>query len=273
VVATAAGFQVSGRDDLNYISELQFRPYLVAAPDQLSWAALKALIDIIPDSVLALRTAGFLICLLPCLVLSSKRVDQSAIIYFAISISPLYWDLYFNQVRLALGVGLFLIILAYGRQLLAPLIGALGHTSVLLFLFPPAIIIAPFALSLVEMLDAESYAAIRLTAYRDLEYLFMPWYFGWELIVLALAFAYEKKGKQALGLVIYAIAVRLLADRLSVEIARRLLEIGVFIYSPLVSYLRTNVAPTHQMIALYILLGLLSLYAGIAGGVVSVGSL
>jgi hypothetical protein len=142
-----------------------------------------------------------------------------------------------------------------------------------LFLFPPAIIIAPFALSLVEMLDAESYAAIRLTAYRDLEYLFMPWYFGWELIVLALAFAYEKKGKQALGLVIYAIAVRLLADRLSVEIARRLLEIGVFIYSPLVSYLRTNVAPTHQMIALYILLGLLSLYAGIAGGVVSVGSL
>ena len=273
LIATLLGAEVSGRDDINYISELQTRPYLVAAPDQLSWIILKLLINISPDPVLALRAAGFLICLGTCSLLLSRQAGNSTISYFLLSVFPLYWILYFNQLRLGLAVGLYLMMLVQGRRLLAPFVGALAHSSTLVFIFPPAIILAPFTLSVIGLLDPASFAAVRFAAYRDAEYLLMPWYFGWELVGLALVLAFEQKTARALGVIVYVVAVRLLADRVSVEIARRLLELGLFAYSPVASYLRTGTVPMQSMLGFYLLLGLLALYAAMAGGVVSLGGM
>lgn len=273
LLATILGTPVNGRDDLNYINELQTRPFLAASPDQLSWIVLKLVIGVAIDPVMALRLSGFLICLGTCSLLLSKRAGDRTILYFLISISSLYWTLYFNQLRLGLAVGLFFLMLIRGRQLLAPFIGGLAHSSMLLLIFPPAIILAPFTLSVVELFDPSSFAAVRFAAYRDAEYLLMPWYFGWELVGLALVLAFEQKPARAFGVVVYAIAVRMLADRVSVEIARRLLELGLFAYSPVISYLRTRVEPMQSILGFYALLGMLSLYAAIAGGVVSIGGM
>lgn len=272
VLATLFGMQVSGRDDINYLSELQTRPYLVPAPDQLSWIGLKVMTENIPDPVVALRLAGFLVCLGTCLAILSKRVGDWALACFALSIAPLYWTLYFNQIRLGIGIALYLLLLTRVRPLLAPVGAALAHSSVLIFIFPPAIIAAPFMLGVMELLDPGSFAAVRFAAYRDAEYLLMPWYFGWELVALALAFAVQKQGGRAVGLIVYAVAVRLLADRISVDIARRLLELGLFIYSPVIAYLRTRTLPAQHMVGLYVLFGLLSLYTALAGGVVRIGA-
>lgn len=268
VFLTAVGVPIRARDDLNYLTELASRPYFVVAPDQLSWIFLKLIIDAIADPVLALRLVGLVIVLATIIVLSPKRAGPQAWLYLLISVAPLYWTIYFNQVRLGLALAIYLFLLALGWRRLAPLGGVFAHTSVLVLLFPPAAIAAPFMLDLLELIDPTSYAAMRFAAYRDAEYLSMPWYFGWELIALAAITAFEKKTPRAIGIVIYVIAVRLLADLLSVEVARRLLELGLLAYSPIVTYVSDRVRPSKAMLFFYAAVGVLAAYATLAGGVV-----
>lgn len=268
--STWAGFPVTGRDDINYLGELYTRPYLLFAPDQLSWVLLKFMVSTIPDPVFALRLVGLIIMTLTCWMLLRKRAGEWALAYFAVSILPIYLTLYFNQVRLALALAIYLLILTYKRPVAAAVGSTLAHTSTVLLLFPPAVIAAPFLLGLADLIDPTSFAAIRYAAYRDLQYLLMPWYFGWELMLLALMFLYEKKLSKAIGLVGLAVAVRLIAEGFSVDAARRLLELGLFAYSPVVTYLKIDEHPSQLVLAYYLALGLLFIYTGVAGGVVTI---
>lgn len=270
VLLTAIGLPVEARDDVNYLSELASRPYFVVAPDQFSWIFLKLVVDAIPDPVLALRLVGLLIVVATILALTPKRAGSQAWFYLLVSVAPLYWTIYFNQVRLGLALAIFLMLLAWGWRRIAPLGGGLAHASILVVIFPPAIIIAPFTLNLVELIDPTSYAVMRFEAYRDAAYLSMPWYFGWELIALSAIFASEKKLSRAVGLVIYAVAVRMLADLLSVDVARRLLELGLLAYSPIVSYLAHREQPGKPILAFYAVAGAIAAYAALAGEVVVV---
>lgn len=268
VLLTSIGLTVTSRDDLNYFLELESRPYIIYSPDFISWAALKFFYDLIDNHFLSMRLVGLFIVSVTLFIIAPRRAGQEAWFYFLISIAPFYWNIYFNQARLGLGLAILFLVLTWGWRRFAPIFGALGHTSVVVFLFPPAIIALPFMLNLFELLDPKSFAALRFAAYRDAEYLLMPWYFGWELIVLAGIYASDKNNVKAVGVIVYAVAVRMLADLLSVDVARRLLEVGLIAYSPIVEYLLSGKQASKSILLFYVALGAIAVYATFAGDVI-----
>lgn len=269
--AQVFGFTVTARDDYSYITELSGpRPFTIA-PDELSWQVLHWFADFFEDPSIALRFTGFLVFLATLFVLRRAAAGPDALGYFAVSILPLYLNLYFNQVRTAIAILVFLFLLTTRRlAFFAPAGAVLGHASALLLFFPPMLLLIPLALETLAVIYPNSVFLLRLIAYRDIEVLPMSWYFGWELVGLALVYLSLKWRGTALQLIAVFVACRLIGDTMSLDITRRALELTLFAYSPICLYLRTGEPVSPNLTVYFLLIGTLQFVLSLAAGVVTV---
>lgn len=265
------GVNVSGRDDLNYIAEIESRNLFQFSPDQFSWILLKAISGIGADPVLGLRISGLTVILFSVWVVMRRSTGPYALTLFIISVLPLYLALYFNQVRFALAIAIYVFLLSTRFARAAPAGAALSHVSLALLFFPPAIILAPFVLAAIELLDPLSIASVKFQAYSSPEGLIKPWYFGWELIGLSGILIYYNRLWPSLGLILIVISSRMLADLLSVDVARRLVELSLFAYSPISLYIKEKKLPGKLLIVFFLVLGVLQTAISFSNGVIEIG--
>jgi hypothetical protein len=240
-IAQLLGISVSGRDDEAYIRELSESSFFTLAPDQMSWLLLRVCAALFNDPVLGLRFAGLLVALLTTYAVARERAGPDALSYFVVSILPLFFVIYFNQIRFGVAILIYLFLLTTRRfARVAPLGAVLGHASGILFAFPPIVLLIPLALGFFAVLDPSSPFLFRLLVYANVEQLLMPWYFGWELVALALVYLSLRNPIAAVQLAAVTVASRLIGDTMSVDIARRILELSLFAYSPICLYLKTG---------------------------------
>lgn len=268
---TILGFPVFGRDDFNYINEVYSRNYTDITFDYASWALISFIHSTLVDPTISMRAIGLFLTLVTIFSIKKDKHLNETILYFIISIFPLYWSVYFNQVRLGMALWIFIFIATRGYPRTAVIGASFAHLSILPLLFPAAIVIVPLALEIVYTLDPASFAVVRFNAYRSAEFSQAPWYLGWELAVISCIFLTQKKYKMAISALIYTFSSRMLADLVLIDVGRRLIEIGFFIYSPLVNFLITRESPARLMILLYISLGLLSSFMSFTSGVLFFG--
>jgi hypothetical protein len=216
-----------------------------------------------------LRWAGFVVAACTVLVLLRQVKDRKVIQWFVISMLPVYLNVYFSQIRLAIALFLFvLVVTSRLNKLLAPPLAALGHTSFAVLIFPPAVIILPLVLQAGTIFDPDSTAALKLLAYLDNPELQMPWYFGWELIGIAILLLPGKHVRLFVELILIVWASRLLASDLNVDVGRRLLEMGIIAYSPAMLFLWRGVRPPAMMTWYFVVVGILQLIMSIRAGVI-----
>ena len=269
--AQLLGFTITARDDYSYIAELANPRAFTIAPDELSWQALHWFAGFFDDPTAALRFAGFFVFLATLFVMRRAAAGPDALGYFAVSILPLYLNLYFNQVRTAIAILVFLLLLTTRRlAFFAPAGAILGHASALLLFFPPMLLLIPLALETLAVIYPDSVFLLRLIAYSDIEVIPMSWYFGWELVGLALVYLSLKSRGTALQLVAVFIACRLIGDTMSIDITRRALELTLFAYSPICLYLRTGEPVSSRLTLYFLLIGSLQFALSLAAGVVTV---
>jgi hypothetical protein len=270
-VAHAMGSPVRGRDDDNYIELIQLQDSFTLAPDLASWFLLDTTVALFSDPVLALRFFGLVVALLTTYVVTRPSVGPDALGYFAASILPLYLVLYFNQVRFAVAILIYLFFLTTVRmwRMAAPA-AVLGHASALLFVFPPILLAFPLAFQFAASFDPTSVLALRLLAYANAQLPVTQWYFGWELAALALVYLSLNKPLTVLQLAVVIVACRLIGETLSIDVARRALELSLFAYSPICLYLRTGEPVSPRLVAFFLVLGVLQFPLALAAGVVEV---
>lgn len=268
---TALGFPVHARDDNNYIKELSFRSYDIISYDYISWSIIIFIHSFLNDQVLAMRLIGLLLTIATIASIKKGENRSLKIFYFIISILPIYWSVYFNQVRLGIAFCIYLFIVTRGYPRIAIIGASFAHLSVFALLFPAAIVVIPFVLEVVYTLDPTSFAAVRFAAYRSAEFFQMPWYLGWELVVISCIFLVQKGYKNALSIILYIMASRMLVDLISLDVGRRLIELGLFIYSPLNTYLLTRREPARPMLLFYFSLGALAAFKAFTDGVIFFG--
>jgi hypothetical protein len=273
VVLSLLGVTVGARDDWNYLAELGGRELFTLAPDPVSWTYLIVLTKLIGITPLGLRLSGLIVAALTLAVLRRNGVDKRAIGWFAVSVFPLYFAIYFNQLRLAVALFLFFLVATsrLNRAFAVP-VAALGHVSFLFLLFPPIVAISPFVVGAFELLDPASLFAFKLASYSEGGPEAMPWYLGWEMVGLALVFLVLKKGiRLPLEMLAVVVGVRFLADNVSLDIGRRILELGLIAYSPVMLFLFRAVRPFQQLTLYYLALGALQLMIVLKSDVIRLG--
>lgn len=267
-----AGLPVTGADDLNYaavMGTVNVRDLLV---EQASWLLLNLPASVISDSTLALRITGLIVAILGGWAMTRPVMGRHGLLLYAISILPLYLVLYFAQIRLLLSFIIFVAIFAYPR--IRPLAGPaslLGHLTGLLLAFPPILILVAPLMELASYLDPTNVVALKISAYLGAEYFARPWYFGWELAVLATLYLVYRRPIGAALIVTTLVGIYLTSDVLGVIVSRRLIELSLLAYSPLVLYLRERRLPDWGFMAFYVALGVLQTGATLAAGVVQIG--
>lgn len=273
VLLSLVGLTVVARDDANYLAELSSRGMSSLSIDPASWLFLIGLSKLIGVSSFSLRLAGLITALLTLVVLRRSGVDRRAIAWFVVSLFPLYFTIYFNQLRLAVAVFLFFAVVTsrFSRAFAIP-VASLGHISFLFILFPPIVAISPFVVGVLELLDPGSLFVLKLLAYTEGGLEAKPWYFGWEIIGGALLFlTVKREWRIPMEMLAVVIGVRFLADNISLDVGRRILELGMIAYSPVMLFLIRRVKPFKQINWYYCLLGMLQIIIVLKSDVIRFG--
>ena len=268
VFSDPLGVSISSRDDLNYLAELADRPTFAMTLDPLSWMVLSLGSMITGLTSMGLRVIGLVVAAMTIFVLIRRDKHLHMVTLFVVSLFPLYIVIYFSQLRLAIAVAIFtLIVTSKHMHKLAIPVSALAHSSFLMLLYPPLVLMIPFGLDLVDQLEPDSVAAVKLYSYLSSELTQMPWYFGWELGLIAGFLGWQKKWYLLLEILFFAIAARLLSDNISLDVGRRVLELGILAYSPFFLLVLRKIKPSTSLICCFIMLGsfqtAVSLYSGV----------
>lgn len=271
-ISTALGWPVSGRDDDNYLGELESRPLIAAALDPVSWTFLSVVSWVSGTSQEVLRWIGFVIAYITVRVVQRRAQDPNVTVLLVVSFLPLYSNLYFNQLRLAIGLLLFLYVLTSRRfSKFAVPVAALGHSSFALLLFPPLVALLPLLTSYIELVNPDAAVAVKIFAYAENAETEMPWYFGWELLASMLLLMQRRHLRLVLELVAFVWAARTLASQFNIDIGRRILEIAVLAYSPIGLLLWRKIAPPPLLMWYYGTLGILQTTISVYSGVIVLG--
>jgi hypothetical protein len=268
IAAGVMGIEVSSRDDSNYLTELADRSAYTPTLDVLSWMVLSIGTSAAGVSSLGLRIVGLAVGALTVLVLLRRPTGSAMVSLFVVSVLPLYVNIYFNQLRLAVALLIFAWLISSERaRALAIPTSALAHSSFLLFLFPPLALLIPFGLEIGSHLDAESTAALKIVAYLQGNMDPMPWYLGWELVGIACILAAGRRWRCVLEITAVIVAVRLISSDFSLDIGRRVLEIAMLAYSPFFLAIQRDYKPQVWLVRYFIVLGAIqvamSLYSGV----------
>lgn len=233
VVAGIVGIEVSSRDDANYLAALDDRDFFVITPDAISWLLLLAITSVTGHSAQGLRWVGLILGALTIITISRRRDGAILATLFVVSVLPLYLNIYFNQLRLAVAVFIFSVVVTGDRfRGMAVPAAALAHASFLLIAFPPLAVLIPLGLQVASHLDPDSFAAIKSLAYLQGDSADMPWYFGWELLGIGGVLAVRRRWRWGCELLVVIWAVREVGADLSLDIGRRVLELAMLAYSP-----------------------------------------
>lgn len=270
VELTMFGLSVFGRDDANYLAELVSRSTLSLSLDFVSWSLLSVITGSTFSNELGLRIAGLVIAGATILLVRSRFKLEGVAIFMG-SVLPLYFVLYFNQLRVAIALMIF-IWLATSKRLwrVAAPVASLGHSSFVMLFYPPLILAIPAVLYVAQIMYPNSIAAAKAVAYATTEQPDMPWYFGWELLGVAIVFLLRETNRWKLfaEVMIVAIAVRIVGMQLSVDVGRRLLELGILAYSPIFLILRGFESRGNVLLAYFVCLGVLQSWMAILNSVV-----
>lgn len=273
VAAGLLGFEVSSRDDSNYLTELADRPAFAATLDPLSWTVLSLSTAVTGINSIGLRLVGLLIAAMTVFVLIRRNRGFEMVSLFVASILPFYVAIYFSQLRLAIALLIFAwMVTNKSLHKLAVPASALAHASFLIMLFPPLALLIPFGLDISLELAPESIVAFKLLSYMEVEYAEIPWYLGWEMIVISIIFGWQRKFRWVLEIVAVVLASRLISTELSLDVGRRILEIGMLAYSPFFLSVLRKERPPAGLIHYFVVLGILQTVISLYGGVVEFGA-
>jgi hypothetical protein len=269
VAAGLLSIEVSSRDDWNYLTELADRPSFAATLDAVSWAVLSLSTAITGLSSMGLRWVGLVIASTTVIVLLRRGRDAEMISLFVVSILPLYVVIYFSQLRLAIALLIFTLVVTSKRlHNLAVPASALAHFSLLMLLFPPLALLIPFGLDISSQLESDSVLAFKLLAYLQNDLIKMPWYFGWEMVTIAVIVGWKKKWRLVLEIAAVVLAARIISMDMSLNVGRRILEIGMLAYSPFFLWVQRNERSSAGLIYYFLVLGILQFAISIYSGVV-----
>jgi hypothetical protein len=274
VAAGLLGVEVSSRDDWNYLTELADRPAFVATLDAVSWTVLSLSTAVTGLSSMGLRLVGLVIASTTVFVLIRRGRGSEMVSLFVVSILPLYAAIYFSQLRLAIALLIFTWMVTSKRlHNLAVPASALAHSSFLMVLFPPLALLIPFGLDISSQLESDSMVAFKLLAYLQNDLSRMPWYFGWEMVTIAVIVGWKKKWRLVLEIAAVVLAARIISMDMSLDVGRRILEIGMLAYSPFFLWVQRNERPSAGLIYYFVVLGVLQSAISIYSGVVELRSL
>lgn len=268
VFADLLGINISSRDDSNYLAELAERPPLAITLDPLSWMVLSLGTMVTGLTSMGLRMIGLAIAAMTVFILVRRDKRLNMVTLFVVSILPLYVVIYFSQLRLAIAVAIFTwIVSSKHMQRLAIPASALAHSSFLMLLYPPLVLVIPFSLDFAAQIEPDSIAAIKLLSYLEGELVQMPWYFGWEMGTIAVIVGWQKKWRFLFEIIVVVIAARLISNYLSLDVGRRILELGMLAYSPFFLFVLRNFKPSNGLICYFIVIGffqtMVSVYSGV----------
>lgn len=263
------GVEFSSRDDLNYLSELADISILEPRLDYLSWITLSLVTSAFGLNSGSLRLIGFLIATATVATLIYRTNRYRTLIFIA-SVLPLYINIYFSQLRLGIAIFIFVLVITISNfRKLAVILGALGHISFLFILFLPITSLFIFLKELISQLDYVSALSVKLDFYLGNELIEIPWYFGWELLLVALVFGWQNKWMRFLEIFVVMVIVRIIGADLSLDIARRVLELGILAYSPFFLLELRNERVSRKLVYCYLILGVIqvpmSIYSGVIG--------
>jgi hypothetical protein len=264
------GVDVSSRDDGNYLAELSDRPTLAATLDPISWAVLSVGTSVTGLTSMGLRLIGLAIVIMTVVVLIRRNKGAGLVTLFVISILPLYLTIYFSQLRLAIALLIYIWIVTSDRMRnLSIPAGALAHSSFLIVLFPPLVLLIPFGFSLGLQFESDSLVALKVLSYLEVDLAAMPWYFGWEMVGIAFILGREKSWRCVLEIVAVVLAARIICVELSLDVGRRILEVGMLAYSPFFLLVQRRVRPSSWLTGYFVVLGILQTTLSLHSGVVS----
>lgn len=263
------GVEILSRDDLNYLGELADISKFELRFDFLSWFILSLGTDIFGLNSTSLRLVGFLIAVSTIATLILKTSGYRTLL-FIVSVLPLYINIYFSQLRLAIAIFIFVwLVSVWNFKKLAIALGALAHISFLIILFPLVTLLALFPLEAILQLDFFNPLSVKFNFYLNNNFSEVPSYFGWELLLVALAFGWQKKWPRFLEILLVLMTVRLIGAELSLDIGRRILELGILAYSPFfLQVLRNESMPKH-LIPCYLILAIIQVPISIYSGVIN----
>ena len=248
-------------DDLNYIKEMDEMTHARLRPEFISWNLIDFFGSIFGNSSSTLRLISLIVAIFSLIACNfGKNGGKTLTTLFVISISPLYYNLYFNQIRLAIAILIFLftINIWQKRSILLAAVG--GHFSFLFIGFP--ILIIFFALLLGDISAFNLYTnystILKVTSYAEIISNSPPIYFGWELAIIIFIYFISTKNIPW-KMIIFLIMVVFISYNLNLAIGRRLLEIGIIAFSPLMLFLLKKRMPPPGLIAFYLFLAILEI--------------
>ena len=237
------GYSVDTRDLDEYIKQIENFEYAFPSIDFLSWSFLNFALGELQLNQNIIRIFTFLLYLSTCFIIHLFSSDRKGVYLFIISTGFLLPVLLLSQIRLLIAICFFASIVAiFKSRFFATLIASLSHFSFFLLFFFPAIFALSFIIELVLLLPFDIPGFIRIESYfelaKRLESGDSPIYFGWELIILSSIYLYSKFYRVSLYIFLSLIGILYLhhTSGLSIDAARRLIELCIFAYSPFVVF-------------------------------------
>jgi len=234
--------------------------YIRLRPEFISWGLIDFFGSIFGNSSSTLRLISLVVAILSLTACNfGKSGGKTLTTLFVISTLPLYFNIYFNQIRLSIAILIFLftINLWHKRSILLAAIG--GHFSFVFVGFPILIILFILLLGDITALQLFNYStALKVFSYAEIVSNTPPIYFGWEIGTIIFIYFIATK-KIPWKMVIYLIMVVLISYSLNLAIGRRLLEIGILAFSPLMLFFSKKRMPPPGLITFYLFLGILEI--------------
>ncbi len=226
------------RDLDAYVGEIQTSE-LELGLDFLSWSILKIIFTEIHLSQNSLRLFAFILYTLTCFFIYLKAPDKRILYLFVLSSGFLLPVLLLSQIRLLIAICLFSILILYTRsKVFSVFIGGLSHFSVFLLIFFPSVFFIGFLSEVLEQISFNITGLSRIQSYFEIARAFQveraPIYFGWELFLLALIYGFSREFKTTFLILMSLTGILYIhySFGLSTDAARRLIELGLFAFSP-----------------------------------------
>lgn len=250
VFCLAVPFIGFSKDFLNYFNELSSGGTIDR--DFFSWAILRVFFAYFSFSQSSFILFGLLIGVLTASVIA-LRFGRFGFACWVTSILFVFYPLYLNQVRLALALLAVVIVVGRSRFSVAALFSTGFHATAPIIFYPLSYLLV-FGLAYIflsDQLPQVVWHYMRVSSE-------ISWYFGVEIFIFGAWIAFRKVTYKtvvfACRLILFFLIVRVLALEISLDLARRVMELIVLSFSPFIYFIR-GIRVTRLHLLIFAVLG------------------